>query len=101
MGVLICCSVLGLFSCKRVMNEFSVRDPEGVVSSAELQLCGENRELRTADGAFKGRLPISCEGEGRISIRFEDASQTTCHVGYVTPGAEQAFDFVVRNRECR
>lgn len=91
----------GLSSCERASNEFIIRDPEDVVSSAELRLCGERLQLTKSGGEIRGEMPITCEGEGGIQVRLSDGRETVCRIGYVTPGAEQAFEFVVENGQYR
>lgn len=93
--------LLGLASCKKVDNEFIVRDPGGAISSAEIRLCGKRLSLTKSNDGFSGRIPITCEGEGSILIRLIDGGETSCQIGYVTPGAEQTFEFVVENGQCR
>lgn len=96
--------VVGFFSlssCKKIDNEFIVRDPGGTVSSAELRLCGKRLNLTKSGGEMRGKMPITCEGEGSILVRLADGKETSCRIGYVTPGAEQKFEFVVENGQCR
>lgn len=96
--------VFGFFSlasCKKVDNEFIVRDPGGTVSSAELKLCGKSLNLTKSENEMRGKMPITCEGEGSILVRFVDGKETSCRIGYVTPGAEQTFEFVVEDGQCR
>ena len=99
--ILMCLGVFGLSSCKKVSNEFIIRDPEGVVSSAELRLCGKRLQLTKSEGEIRGTMPITCEGDGSILVRLSDGSETTCRIGYVTPGAEQTFEFALENGQCR
>lgn len=100
-AVILICLGLELSSCKRVSNEFIVRDPGGVISSAELRLCGKSLQLAKSEGEIRGKMSITCEGEGSISVRLSDGRETSCPVGYVTPGAEQAFEFAIENGQCR
>jgi hypothetical protein len=99
--LLMCFAIFGLSSCKRVSNEFIIRDPEGVVSSAELRLCGKRLQLTKSGGEIRGAMPITCEGDGSILVRLSDGSETKCRIGYVTPGAEQTFEFAIENGQCR
>lgn len=96
--------VFGLFnlaSCKKVDNEFIIRDPANMISSAELRLCGKRLNLTKFEGEMRGKMPITCEGEGSILVRFSDDNETSCRIGYVTPGAEQTFEFVIEAGRCR
>lgn len=99
--LLVCFGLLSLASCKRVSNEFIIHDPESVVSSAELRLCGKHLQLAKSKGEIRGKVPITCEGEGSILVGLSGGRETACHVGYVTPGGEQTFEFVVQNGQCR
>lgn len=96
--------VFGFFSltsCKKVDNEFIIRDPWGEISSAELRLCGNRLNLAKYGSEMRGKIPITCEGEGSILVRLADGKETSCRIGYVTPGAEQTFEFVVEDGQCR
>lgn len=93
--------LFGLSSCQKVSNEFVVRDPEMVVSSAELRLCGNRLNLDRSENELRGTMTITCEGEGSILVRFLDGNETTCRIGYVTPGAQQTFEFVIEDGQCR
>lgn len=96
--------VIGFFSlvsCKKVNNEFIVRDPERAVSSAGLRLCGKRLNLTKSGSEMRGKMPITCEGEGSILVRLADGKATSCRIGYVTPGAEQTFEFVIEDGQCR
>lgn len=90
-----------LASCKKVDNEFIVHDLGGTVSSAELRLCGKSLNLTKSGSEMRGKMPITCEGEGSILVRFADGKETSCRIGYVTLGAEQTFEFVVEDGQCR
>ena len=96
-----CFGIFSLSSCMRVSNEFIVRDPEGIVYSAELRLCGRRLQLTKSEGELRGAMPITCEGEGSILVQRSDGGEATCRIGYVTPGAEQRFKFSVENGQCR
>lgn len=99
--LLVCLGLLTLVSCKRVSNEFIIHDPEGVVSSAELRLCGDRLQLAKSNDEIRVKVPITCEGEGSILVDLSGGRETACHIGYVTPGGEQTFEFVVQNGQCR
>lgn len=90
-----------LASCKAVENQFIIRDPGNVISSAELKLCGESLNLTKSKGEMIGKMPITCEGEGRILISYLDGNETLCQIGYVTPSLQQNFEFVVKGGQCR
>lgn len=98
-GVAIC--IFFLSSCERVDNEFTIHDQEGEVSSAELRLCGKRLQLAKSEGKARGEMAITCEGEGSILVRLSDGSETTCRIGYVTPGGGQTFEFAIKNGQCR
>ncbi|MFN7745973.1 hypothetical protein [Aquidulcibacter sp.] len=89
-----------LTGCARVNNYFIVRAPSGDIASAELQLCGKNQLLVQNGSKFMGRMAISCEGSGKISVRLKDGSQTSCPIGYVTHGIEATFEYVIKDGAC-
>ncbi|MGE0405500.1 MAG: hypothetical protein AB7O65_04300 [Candidatus Korobacteraceae bacterium] len=101
MAIIMCFEIFSLSACNRVGNEFVIHDPEGVISSAELDLCGKRLQLTKSEGEIRGEMHITCEGGGSISVHLSDGRETTCHIGYVTPGAEQVFEFVVEGGQCR
>jgi hypothetical protein len=45
-------------------------------------------------------MAISCEGSGKIMVQLKDGSVASCHIGYVTPGMEQKFEFVIKDGAC-
>lgn len=93
---------LMLSSCSPpVTNEFIVNDPQAMVTGGEINLCGQRTPLHRDKALLKGMVEISCEGEGNISLRLNAGNSISCHIGYVTPGAHQTFDFSVQDGECR
>lgn len=88
-------------SCNVVDNEFIIHDPENVASSAELRLCGRRLQLDRDEGVINGTMPITCEGGGDILVLLSEGGETECHIGYVTPGAVQVFEFAIEDRQCR
>jgi hypothetical protein len=93
--------VLSLISCNRINNEFVILDQKNVVTQAEVRLCGQHLKLVKSGGEFSGTMPITCEGEGSVLLRLSDGNETSCLIGYVTPGIEQSFEFVVEDGHCR
>ena len=89
-----------LIGCQRVNNHFIVSSHSGEVSSAELQLCRKSQPLIQSDTNFEGQMAIDCEGSGKVMIRLKDGSVANCHIGYVTPGMEQKFEFVLKDGAC-
>jgi hypothetical protein len=53
-----------------------------------------------SDDQIGGKARITCEGTGVILVRLTDGYETVCHIGYVTPGAVQHFEFVVEGSQC-
>jgi hypothetical protein len=100
-SIILCIGVFGLSSCNRINNEFVIVDQKNVVTQAEVRLCGKQLRLAKSKGEFTGTMPITCEGEGSIFVRLSDGSESSCHIGYVTPGIEQSFEFVVKDGHCR
>jgi hypothetical protein len=92
-----CC----LTSCMDADNAFIIQDPGDEIASAELRLCGQERALTRSEDALNVTFPISCEGSGHILVRLSDGEETSCPVGYVTPGLEQTFEFTVEDGQCR
>ena len=97
-GALSCAIIL--LSCERVGNNFIVHSPSGDVMSAELQLCRKSQPLIQHGNSFKGQMAISCEGSGKIVVRLKDGTETRCPVGYVTPGMESTFEYVIKDGAC-
>lgn len=100
-GLLMVFGCFSITSCKNVDNEFIIRDPSNVISSAEIRLCGKRLNLTKFSNGFSGRVPIECEGKGSIVIRLINGTETSCPIGYITPGAEQTFEYVVENGRCQ
>jgi hypothetical protein len=100
-AVLICLASLCLASCKEAVNTFKVRDVKSAVHSAEVQLCGKRIVLTKTDEAFAGNISINCEASGVILVRLANGREITCPIGYVTTGANQAFEFEVEDGTCR
>jgi hypothetical protein len=90
-----------LSSCNDVDNEFIVADPADMVSSAEIMLCGERHDMTRSGSTLQAKMPISCEGSGRILVQLTDSEVISCPIGYVTPGADQRFEFVISAQQCR
>lgn len=99
--VLVPLAALLLEGCGAVSNTFVVNDPEGQARAAEVELCGTSTILPASYRGFRGAVPISCEGGGKVLVRFENGRETTCVVGYVTPGAEQQFDYLISDGKCQ
>jgi hypothetical protein len=97
-GLSLILSALG--GCDRVDNSFTVEDPQGSVVSAELQLCRTRTELTRDSHEFRAKKPIDCEGEGDVLVHLSSGRTTSCPIEYVTPGAEQRFEFVVEDAKC-
>lgn len=93
-------ALLGLSACERASNRFDVRVADGEVIGAELRLCGRQVPLSRSGDRFTGVQPARCEGHGEIQVSFADRQTASCHIGYVTPGLDQVFDFIVRDGRC-
>jgi len=98
--LLMCSAFFSTTSCARVDNEFIVKDPQDLVSSAELRLCHKRLSLTRYEGEVRGKMPINCEGGGAIVVRLSDGRETFCDIGYVTPAAKQTFEFVIDDGQC-
>jgi hypothetical protein len=87
--------------CQKVDNRFYIEDADRSVSSAEVHLCGRQLKLFKVDSHLHGSLASKCEGEGNISVKLSNGDNASCHIGYVTPGAEQVFKFSIERGKCR
>ena len=96
----VCFIALSLWSCSRVQDEFVVRDPKGVVRSAELMLYGERRQLIKSNGQYSILFPIKHDADGVILVKLGDGSTTNCIIGYVTPGTDSYWEYEIINRKC-
>jgi hypothetical protein len=92
--------IFAFAGCSRVDNSFSIYDPNGQVSKAELRLCGAQVELVRSNDRLGGKKSIRCEGEGDIALRLANGNTVLCHIGYITPDAEQRFSFELVNGRC-
>lgn len=84
--------------CDRAVNAFEVQAAGAV--SAEVTLCGHSIQLMRTGETFSGTVPVRCEGEGVLKVRFPTQQPVNCTIGYVTPGAVQSFKFKVENGLC-
>jgi len=89
-----------LSACGSVDNTFTVSDPEGMATSAELRLCGKSQNLGHSNQNFATSVPITCEADGAVLVHLANGETTSCVVGYVTPGAVQRFDFLIKGTQC-
>jgi hypothetical protein len=90
--------LLVMAGCDRAVNTFEVNAPGA--ASAELQLCGKATSLKRSGDKLTVTRAISCEGEGVIIVHFPNRAPVSCHIGYVTPGAVQSFQFKVDDGQC-
>ncbi|PVM92212.1 hypothetical protein DDF62_03415 [Caulobacter radicis] len=93
-------ALFGLTACDQASNRFEVRVAGGEANGAELRLCGERIPLARSGDRFSGVQSAKCEGAGEILVSFSGGKAASCGIGYVTPGLEQAFGFVVRDGAC-
>jgi hypothetical protein len=100
-GLLGCSWIFCLSSCGNVSNDFVIKDPAGTILSAEIRLCNKHVQLIRFGREFRGKMPITCEGDGDILVHLSNGRETVCKIGYVTPGAQQKFQFEVENDNCR
>jgi hypothetical protein len=90
-----------LAGCARAKNTFEVEDPQGLVRSATLRLCGSETPLLRAGNKLILSHPITCEGDGEIQLFYKEGGPERCLVGYVTPGAKQDFHFRADHSSCQ
>ena len=98
--LLLCLMLPALAGCNRVENRFTIDDPEGRIASAQIQLCGSTTKLDQTGNRFTASQAITCEGEGDILVQLADTQEISCHIGYVTPGAEDEFKFEIKDSQC-
>ena len=99
--ILSCVLAFCVSSCNHVTNGVVIYDKGQTMSSAEARLCGRHKPLTKNGAEIRGAIPITCEGDGAILVRLLNGKETTCRIGYVTPGARQDFRFVVEGGQCR
>ena len=93
---------LGLVACSGWTSDtFDVHIADGAATSATLKLCGEEIALQRRGERFTGVRRTRCEGHGEIVVTFSDRRPVSCGIGYVTPGGEQDFSYIVENGLCR
>lgn len=92
--------LLLITTCSGVPNTFAVDVSEAPGTTASLALCGEHAALKLSGATLRITRPITCEGEGDVRLKLKDGSSVICHVGYVTPGAEQSFRWRVHKGAC-
>jgi len=78
-----------------------VSDPDRRIAGADVHLCGDKVSLSKHGQEFVGKARVSCEGTGSVLLHLKDGRLVPCEVGYVTPGAIQAFRFRLQGTECR
>jgi hypothetical protein len=91
--------VLALPGCSR--NTFEVDDPNGLVRSATLRLCGSQTPLKRTATSFKLSRSIKCEADGDIALTYENGASQHCMIGYVTPNMPQDFRFRAEQSSCQ
>jgi hypothetical protein len=92
--------LLSLSACSRVGNSFVVEDGLRLVEEATLELCGSEVLLIRAGDHLAVSKTITCEGSGRIALRYSSGAEHYCPVGYVTPGAVQTFRYTAMENGC-
>lgn len=90
-----------LSSCNATDDHFIVEDRDGKIARADVHLCGRVTSLQKHGDEFIGKAKIDCEGRGAVSIQLIDGQAVSCEVGYVTPGATQAFHFALEESKCQ
>jgi hypothetical protein len=90
---------LALTDCSR--NTFEVDDPNGVVRSATLELCGSQSALKHDGPSFTTSRWANCEADGEITLVYHNGPTQHCIVGYVTADMPQDFHFRAEQSSCR
>ena len=101
-STLIMVVAVALSACARTsVGEVKVVDREGSVARAELVLCGKRLPLRREGSSLSANFQVTCEGSGSVLLHLNGGGTASCLIGYVTPGANQVFEYTVENRQCR
>jgi hypothetical protein len=93
-------SSLILVGCTNVQNTFIVEDERQAVADATLVLCGSELPLKRSGRRLWISHAITCEGSGRIRLRYASGDRHDCIVGYVTPPAVQSFTYQATEKGC-
>ncbi|VWX46955.1 exported hypothetical protein [Novosphingobium sp. 9U] len=86
--------------CNTATNSFAVEDEQGIVSGANLLLCGAKVPLRRTGKQLLVSYAIDCEATGHVALTYTSGEQHDCLVGYVTQGAVQSFTFRATKKGC-
>ena len=100
MRTILLISIVALASCNAEPDTFTVDDPNGFAKSAVLQLDGDGQPLGFRDGRFSATRRIGRDADGRIHVLYADGRTVDCPIGYVTPGAEQHWNFRLTKTTC-
>jgi len=90
--------VLALAACGS-RNTFVVNDPNGLVRTATLEICGSETPLARAGTKFALTKRIQCE-EGEIRLVYQDGGPEHCRIGYVDSQAGQEWQFRAERSGC-
>jgi hypothetical protein len=83
-----------------VANTFQVDATTSPGAEATLAICGKEMPLVRHGNLLATARPITCEGDGEVRVQLADGRISTCHIGYVTPDAEQEFRFRLLGGKC-
>jgi hypothetical protein len=81
-------------------NTFVVDDPERLVRTATLQICGSDAALKRTGDSLRLTQSINCEGDGVVRLTYQDGGVEYCPVGYVDGGVEQKWLFRAYRSAC-
>ena len=93
--------MMALGGCGGPKNTFVVQDPRGLVGRATLRLCGSETPLVREGQRLSLSRSITCEGDGEIQLVYIDGGPEHCLIGYVTPEAQQNFQFRANQSSCQ
>lgn len=88
-----------LASCS-AKNTFVIDDPNRLVRTATLQICGSETPLVRSGDSLKLTQSITCEGNGEVRLIYHDGGAEDCPVGYVDSGAKQKWLFRAEQSAC-
>lgn len=91
---------VALAACVPAKNSVDIDTAGSPNVSGVVVLCDQERSLTVRGDHLIAAVPITCEGVGEARLRLGDVASATCQIGYVSPGLDQGFYFVLERGEC-
>lgn len=98
LGILLCSAALA--ACVRAQNSIDIDTSGSQNVSGVVVLCDKETPLTVRGDHLIATVPITCEGVGEVRLRLGDGASATCKIGYVTPGVDQEFYFLLQRGQC-